>query len=419
MKKIIYTSLLSFVISSTAVHAVGINDNAAFNETLKQLDEILLEEGEILVQELEYEDDLELKNEIETNSNFELQESDNDDLTLYGYDNEEAVDAIGIEIEVFAPTMREARIASIDNAIKHAVTEFAESYALGRDNNAIDKVIANHVDRVLIIDEHYDKETRVYTGYFDVWLDKFNSEKIFLGFNPVEDIVDNSLIPNWVLIVPALVTNDGFWTLADKNSSWSNMWNLPKSTETTQFIGVRSDAEDQKASTNMHSLADFTVYLANKYRADNIMFVAASNGTLNSIYWSNGKSFLSHASTFQDLSENENKEQIVDLFWEIFNAETKIEQDVEETDIEPQNLYKYRIVGTPKINDENISVNLQVIFEGKDIFDFEQNLLMSPNVSYTRKNRYEGYAIYNLNIAKTQQTDQIEEILRSLSLVKY
>ena len=263
---------------------MGINDNATFNETLKQLDEILLEEGEeILVQELEYEDDIELNNEIETNSNFELQESDNEVLTLYGYDNEEAVDAIGIEIEIFAPTMREARIASIDNAIKHAVTEFAESYALGRDNNAIEKVIANHVDRVLIIDEHYDKETRVYTGYFDVWLDKFNSEKIFLGFNPIEDIVDNSLIPNWVLIVPALVTNDGFWTLADKNSSWSNMWNLPKSTETTQFIGVRSDAEDQKASTNMHSLADFTVYLANKYRADNIMYVAASNGTLSSI----------------------------------------------------------------------------------------------------------------------------------------
>ena len=164
MKKIIYTSLLSFTISSTALHAVGINDNAAFNETLKQLDEILLEEGEILVQELEYEDDIKLGNEIETNSNFELQESDNEDLTLYGYDNEEAVDAIGIEIEIFAPTMREARIASIDNAIKHAVTEFAESYALGRDSDAIEKVIANHVDRVLIIDEHYDKETRVYTG---------------------------------------------------------------------------------------------------------------------------------------------------------------------------------------------------------------------------------------------------------------
>ena len=257
-------------------------------------------------------DSVELKNDIDTSTNYSIDKED-ETLDDYGYDENEAVDAIGIEIELYSKSMREARIAAIDDAINFAVKDFASSYSMGNDTNIIEKIVDNHISRVLIVDESYDPYTKIYTGYFDVWIDKFNSEKLFLGFSS-EELNETPDTPKWVLIVPSKLVGGGYWTLADKQSSWAKNWQFPKSSELTQFIGASIDAEDKAASHSMASLADFTIYLSEKYRADFIMYVAENKNMLDVIYWENGEKFLRQTLEAELDDTTKVRNAITDLF---------------------------------------------------------------------------------------------------------
>lgn len=316
-----------------------------------------------------------------TSSSFEFQSSSvnsatsMDDINKYGYNEEYAEYSIGIEISAEAKTMRSARIYSIDEASKYAVTEFLKSLNQSNNTQLLESIKEKHLDRVLIVDESYDTLTGEYIGYFDVWIDIEGATKLALGFNPSETELTIEG-PEWVLIVPSIEDSNGVWRLADRNGVWTDQWKVPSTEYNTQFVLTRGDSDDRAAINNVNSIDEYALFLSNKYNASSILFASyeTSDNTVTSLFWDRETGILYRRES-SNLTQNEDyasaKETALSLFWNMFSDEVDYPENdnyanqgndsYESNQVVETEVIKYLIVGQPRFAESGAMVNLQII----------------------------------------------------------
>ena len=429
MKKIL---LLSTFISSVAVHASanGINGVADFDQLLKEVGESLaIESGEIIAQELQppleefYPESHFNRPSLDANIEaIEDMEILNDDFMM-----EERDDVVAMEIDLYAKNMREGRIEAIDRASLQAAQEMAAKFSLSVDVNFQD-IINNSIQRVLILDEGFDKATNKYFGFIEVWADLEDVKKYALGYSGNDEIVATfgDLTPDWVLVVPSKINEHGYWEIDEKTSEWNKEWRIPVTTETTQFIGARPDFEDVEYSKSVSSISEFTVYLMNKYNADNIMYAAiGQNNQLNAIYWSyENQNFYTHSTTIENIDNNykDAKSSIVELFWELFIADNAVETAgtvQEEAANDLQAVYEYRLVGSPVMSDNGAMINLQVIHGDKTKEEFEEFVQSNDAFDIITSKPFSGYTLYRMNVLYDENHSNLEHFLSNYGIIKY
>jgi hypothetical protein len=356
-----------------------------------------------------------------------IREQQKEDINTYGYNKEVAENSIGIEISVRAQNMRSARISSIDEAIKFAATEYAKSINEGFNNQIINSIINNHIGKVLIVDESFNSNTQTYEGYFDVWLQTEEIKKSIFGVSRNESVTING--PEWVLIIPSIVTENNEWGLAGRNDEWANIWQIPSSIGKTQLISTRGDADDREKSRRSNSMYEFVEYLKGKYNANNILFSSfePNKGEIQILYWdSNSNNFQQFKQNIIDdsISYENAKELSKNLFLKALLEEKTIDNQSgysEESGSINNNFIKYITIGNPKPERNGFKVNLQIIKNRPGItFDRIDMILRGSEfldlISYKDQ---EKSILINLFIKNIKNISDIDTILKNENFIPY
>lgn len=352
------------------------------------------------------------------------------DLEKYGYNQEIAKNSIGIEISVESPLMRDARIYSIDEATSFAISEFMDSINIRKSQKLIDELSSKYIDKILIVDEFYDKKTHQYTGYFDVWLNTEMAKKHLIGNNiPSEDATAelNLQGPEWVLLVPSVVTSENQWGLDDRNSEWTNVWKIPTSLGKTQIISTRGDSDDRNQIKRATSMHDITSFLAEKYNANHILFSSFNENTneLQILYWdSDYQKFNQYSKKLLNtsLTVEKAKDLTLDLFLKALLDEEKLDKITSEENQESvqSNAMQYLIIGKPKFTSKGANLHLQVIKDEDVTFPKVDNILRAADniVMLAYKNKTNSILL-ELLVKDAASENKIKVILQENGFEKY
>lgn len=362
---------------------------------------------------------------------------------------------IGIDLAARGPSIDDARIVSVNEAARLAVEEMYKqsgaewvpiSYEDARD----------YVDRVEIIREFFDEETKTYQGSFDVWVyventekENINTEVVVGGEEPAAETVEiwgmypdsgqqvsqsdaadnmssdmsNIKGPEWVLVIPGRMV-DGQFEFADKSDHWVSSWRIPSRDKNTQFISTSGDADDRKIADAARSQSELARSLMDKYRASNALFVSLDSTQVYLDYWDSSGS---KDSSIQQISLASHggvngskpdytplKKQVINEFWSLYASGHRSASSDEyelgtgqsglilaDNSSQASSLSQnalVRVVGTPQFSESGLVFTLQVnVPDASAWMDWKYKLYNIPDVRVVSETPYTSSAMVRLS----------------------
>ncbi|NDV52801.1 hypothetical protein [Salipiger sp. PrR003] len=253
------------------------------------------------------------------------------------------------------------------DAIHRAVEQVA--FDLEMPEGALE---ADFIEKALILDESYDE-----TGYHSLLrvLSRLEDSDFAISQSRETSFestaVPDAMRPAWVLVVPAVVRENGSWDIAQRNSTWASKWRIPFRDGVTQFVPATFDADDRKIS---EGAADFDVmskHLKTRYGAAEILYAAqGAEGEVMISHWSadNGWMGTLSAGTGIDTGNVTGlRATVLDGFWSTFpssmNRQPETMIDNTRLTAGTAGATRYRLVGAPRPNGDSLRGFIQIIAE--------------------------------------------------------
>lgn len=319
-----------------------------------------------------------------------------------------------IDLEIADKGMRKARITALDTASEFVQSKFTET------NYSEQGYI---FDKVLLLDETYDPATSDYTALVRV-VSRLEDPAFALeetrttAFDSGD--IGTGQRPDWVLLIPMRVDADGEWSLADQSAPWAARWTVPFRDGSTQFIPTMPDADDvdaSKSSADFNALASF---LAGKYRATDVAFVARlPEGRMAVAYWNETSGELRLGKKGPEIASmgvKESRGALLENFWPVYSGNQVISNG--SSDGSNVSDIPYRIVGRLKQDNLGVSGYLQIILpDGETWSSIKRRIseIDRLSVSQTKDRGTSGMVMFSANV---RDEAALHELLASNGLVR-
>lgn len=185
-----------------------------------------------------------------------------------------------VKVHVQSEKLRQARITAIDTAVLQAYAHLYGKSTEISDSKTLLRNLEDHVERVLIVDEHFDKSDQTYFGLFDVWFT--NEANLHLKYAQIGNA--NDKIPSWLLIIPTIIDEQNFISLASEKDAWFKYWQKSFVVGNTNIVSTPLNDSDRLFFENIETLDQFTEYLRANYKAEAIAYVSNSVNGLTVLY---------------------------------------------------------------------------------------------------------------------------------------
>lgn len=241
--------------------------------------------------------------------------------------------------------MRDARIQSISAAAAHVASDLGVSNFYDQEE---------YLHKILLVDEGFSDD--LYTAKIRVTSTLEDQEFLL---NEARDTnfdsgIAEEIRPNWVLVIPVEIDQEGNWALARSKSRWTNQWKIPFNDNATHFIPATIDADDRSFFEEASGFEDLSEHFMTRYKAENIAYVAKDqDGNVSVFQWGADTDVVPPVSVGQVetfTSINSIRSAVLDGFWSAYQK-SPASEPVTEASVSEFELMRYRFVSDPAPND--------------------------------------------------------------------
>ena len=307
-----------------------------------------------------------------------------------------------IDLEITGKGMRAARISALDTATDLVQSKFTET-SYSEQGYLFEKI--------LLLDEKYDPATNIYSALVRV-VSRLEDPAFALEETRTTAFDSGDIgaaqRPDWVLLIPMNVDADGEWSLADQSAPWAARWTVPFRDGSTQFIPTMPDADDVDASTTSSDFNALASFLAGKYRAQDVAFVARlPEGRMAVAYWNEARGELrlgKKGPEIAALGVKESRGALLENFWPVYAGTQKGQGARRDSPAATGNSgsIPYRVIGRLKQDRLGVSGYLQILVtDGVAWSAIKRRLseIESLSVFQTKDRGTSGMVMFSANVA--------------------